>query len=30
LGADKDYGVSRVPIGKGQAGVLFAPLMSDS
>ncbi|KAG9832782.1 hypothetical protein KCV05_g13319, partial [Aureobasidium melanogenum] len=30
LGADKDYGVSRVPQGKGQAGVLFAPLMSDS
>ncbi|KAH0379412.1 hypothetical protein KCU92_g8199, partial [Aureobasidium melanogenum] len=30
LGADKDYGVSRIPQGKGQAGVLFAPLMSDS
>ena len=30
FGVDKDYGVSRVPIGKGQAGVLFAPLMSDS
>ncbi|KAH0345923.1 hypothetical protein KCU81_g4087, partial [Aureobasidium melanogenum] len=30
LGVDKDYGVSRVPQGKGQAGVLFAPLMSDS
>lgn len=29
LGVDKDYGVSRVPQGKGQAGVLFAPLMSD-
>ncbi|KAI5271446.1 hypothetical protein E4T47_05202 [Aureobasidium subglaciale] len=30
LGADKDYGASKVPQGKGQAGVLFAPLMSDS
>ncbi|KAI5205121.1 hypothetical protein E4T39_03228 [Aureobasidium subglaciale] len=30
LGADKDYGTSKVPQGKGQAGVLFAPLMSDS
>ncbi|KAK6004936.1 hypothetical protein QM012_007715 [Aureobasidium pullulans] len=30
LSADKDYGVSRLPQGKGQAGVLFAPLMSDS
>ncbi|KAI4727797.1 hypothetical protein E4T49_04367 [Aureobasidium sp. EXF-10728] len=29
LGADEDYGESRVPIGKGQAGVLFAPLLSD-
>ncbi|THW73293.1 hypothetical protein D6D19_05778 [Aureobasidium pullulans] len=30
LGADKDYGESRVPLGKGQLGVLFAPLTSDS
>lgn len=30
LGADEDYGVSRVPLGKGQSGVLFAPLMSET
>jgi methionyl-tRNA synthetase len=30
LGADKDYGESRVPLGVGRAGVLFGHLTSDS
>lgn len=30
FGVDKDYGESRVPLGKGQTGVLFAALSSDS
>lgn len=29
LGSDRDYGVSKVPLGKGREGVLFPDLRSD-